>query len=81
MARYRRQYLGFGRTCPWRGAHVNLLRGDDTVPHDEVIWALEAISGMTYGDDQDRWSLWWQGLPVEVREARRWYGEEEYEKK
>jgi hypothetical protein len=63
------------------GALIDRLRGDETVPRDEVVWALEAISGMTYGADQDRWSLWWQGLPPAVRDARRWYGAEEFARK
>jgi hypothetical protein len=38
---------------------------------EEVVCALEAISGMAYGDDQDRWSAWWEGLPIEIRERCR----------
>jgi len=50
-------------------ALIGLLRGDDAIPREEVVWALEAVSGMTYGDDQDRWAAWWKSLPTEIREA------------
>jgi len=49
-------------------ALIGLLRGDDAIPREEIVWALEAISGMTYGDDQDRWTAWWSSLPAEIRE-------------
>jgi hypothetical protein len=43
----------------------------DVIPRQEVTWALEAISGMAYGDDPDRWAAWWNELPTEIRERRR----------
>jgi hypothetical protein len=51
-------------------AMIGLLGHDDAVPREELIWALEAISGMTYGDDPDRWAAWWYTLPTEIRERR-----------
>ena len=33
-------------------ALIDLSRGDgDMIPREEVVWALEMISGMAYGDD------------------------------
>jgi ssDNA-binding Zn-finger/Zn-ribbon topoisomerase 1 len=75
------RHLGIEGHVLGAGALIDLLRGDDTIPREEVIWALEAISGMPYGDAKDRWSLWWQDLPPAVRDARCWYGEEDFTKK
>jgi hypothetical protein len=50
---------------------IGLLRSDDTIARKEVTWALEAISGMAYGDDQERWTAWWNALPTEIRERHR----------
>jgi predicted RNA-binding Zn-ribbon protein involved in translation (DUF1610 family) len=52
------------------GALIRLLGNDDAIPAEAVIWALEAISGMAYGDDNERWAAWWSSLPVEIREGR-----------
>jgi hypothetical protein len=52
-------------------ALIGLLRDDDAIPKEEVIWALESISGMPYGDDNDRWAAWCSSLPIEIRDARR----------
>jgi len=57
-------------------ALIGLLQGDDAIPKEEVVWALEAISGMTYADDHDRWAAWWSGLPTEIRDRRRRYDDE-----
>ena len=51
-------------------ALIELLHGDDAIPREEVIWALEAISGMAHGNDKERWSAWWSSLPIEIREGR-----------
>jgi hypothetical protein len=40
-------------------------RGDGL--KEEAIWALEAISRETIGDDVDRWAAWWDGLPTRLR--------------
>jgi hypothetical protein len=47
---------------------IDLLRGGGEVPKEEVVWSLEMISGMAWGDDLDRWSAWWDGLPKEAQE-------------
>lgn len=48
---------------------ISLLHDvDDAIPSEEVIWALEAISGMAHGDDKERWLAWWNSLPIEIRE-------------
>ena len=52
-------------------ALIGLLRSDDDIPREPVIWALEAIAGMAYGDGPDLWTAWWNGLPADIRERRR----------
>jgi hypothetical protein len=47
-------------------ALIGLLQVDDAIPREEVVWALEAISGMAYGDDKDRWATWRSDLPAEI---------------
>ena len=42
---------------------IDLLRAEDPVPRREVVWALEAISGLALGEDVGRWEAWWAGLP------------------
>jgi predicted RNA-binding Zn-ribbon protein involved in translation (DUF1610 family) len=51
-------------------ALIGLLGREDAIPREELTWALEAISGMAYGDDPGRWIAWWNSLPAEVRERR-----------
>ena len=46
---------------------IGLLQSDDSIPREEVVWALEAISGMANGDDHNRWAAWWSGLASERR--------------
>jgi hypothetical protein len=55
---------------------IVLLQSDDAIPKEEVVWALEAISGMAYGDDKDRWADWWSSLPAEIRDGLRRLGQE-----
>jgi hypothetical protein len=48
-------------------ALIEILAGDDHVPAEEAIWALEAISGLALDDDARRWSEeWLAGLPQDV---------------
>ncbi len=70
------RYIGIEGYALGAGALIGLLKGDDAIPREEVIWALEAISGMAYGEDQDRWMAWWNSLPSEVRDGRRQQEEE-----
>ena len=51
-------------------ALIGLLGNDDAIASEEVTWALEAISGMAYGDDPDRWTAWFSTLSSEARERR-----------
>jgi hypothetical protein len=37
---------------------IGLLRDGSEIPKEELVWALEAISGMTFGDDADAWAAW-----------------------
>jgi hypothetical protein len=52
-------------------ALIGLMGNDDAIPSEEIVWALESISGMVYGDDPDRWRAWWNTLPTEIRERGR----------
>ena len=45
-------------------ALIVLLRDGDEILKEEIVWALEAISGVTWGDDPDRWRTWWDELVV-----------------
>jgi len=44
-------------------ALIEILDADDQIPREEVIWSLEAISGLVLGADPKRWADWWDGLP------------------
>jgi hypothetical protein len=57
-------------------ALIGLLQSDNAIPKEEVVWALEAISGMAYSDDKDRWADWWSSLPAEIRNGLRRLGQE-----
>jgi hypothetical protein len=48
---------------------IDILRDPAEVPREEVVWALEAISGLNLGDDPDAWDRWWDALPAEVHEV------------
>jgi hypothetical protein len=63
---------GMGWTGHVLGADalIELLRDGSEVPKEEVVWSLEAISGMAWGDDLERWTTWWENLPQEVRAGR-----------
>jgi hypothetical protein len=60
--------VGSNGLVPAAGALIALLVNDFTLPREEIVWALEAISGLAYGDDAERWTAWWKTLPAEVRE-------------
>jgi hypothetical protein len=42
---------------------IGLLRDGSEIPKEELVWALEAISGMRFGDDADAWAAWWDTVP------------------
>jgi hypothetical protein len=42
---------------------IDLVRTGSEIPREELVWALESISGLTLGDDADAWTNWWQSLP------------------
>ena len=46
---------------------IDVLHDPGEIPREELLWALESISGLTLGNDLDAWDSWWNGLPVEVR--------------
>jgi hypothetical protein len=64
------RYLGAAGHVIAGRALIALLSGVDSVPKEQVVWALEAISGMSYGDDGARWTVWWHDLPVEITTGR-----------
>jgi hypothetical protein len=39
---------------------IDLLGNDDQIPDEEVVWALEAISGLALGNDAGRWREWYE---------------------
>jgi hypothetical protein len=45
---------------------IERLGADNTLPREEIIWSLEAISGLTLGDDVNRWRSWWETLPPDA---------------
>jgi len=47
-------------------ALIGLLRNDDQIPRKEVIWSLEAISGLALGDDIEQWANWFGHLAGET---------------
>jgi hypothetical protein len=57
-----------GRTGYVLGADVliQLLGADDQIPSEELIWSLEAISGLALGDDREGWEDWWKSLSSEA---------------
>jgi hypothetical protein len=61
-----------GQTGHALGADVliDLLEDGDGIPKEEVVWALESISGMALGDDPDRWAAWWDHVPLAARDGR-----------
>jgi len=47
-------------------ALIDLLRDADADLHEEVVWALENISGIACGDKVAAWRAWWESLPAEA---------------
>jgi hypothetical protein len=45
-------------------ALIKLLGDDDETHREEVIWSLEAISGLALADDVAAWRRWFNGLPA-----------------
>jgi hypothetical protein len=50
-------------------ALIELLEDCGEIPKSEIVWSLEAISGIARGDDIDRWRGWWSSLPPHVQEG------------
>jgi DNA-directed RNA polymerase subunit RPC12/RpoP len=42
---------------------IELLRNGTEIPREELVWALETISGLTLGDDPPAWADWWDRVP------------------
>ena len=47
-------------------ALIEVLGKHDDIPAEEVVWSLESISGLTLGDDLNRWRGWFYHLPKET---------------
>ena len=62
--------LGWAGNVLGADALIGLLGAGGEIPKEEIVWSLEAISGMVWGDDLNRWSDWWDGLPQDEREGR-----------
>ncbi len=46
---------------------IDLLRTGGEIPREELVWALESISGLTLGDDPEAWQTWWQSVPEHAK--------------
>lgn len=57
-----------GRTGYVLGADalIEMLGVEDLVSEEELVWALEAISGLALGHERRRWEAWWERLPQEA---------------
>ncbi len=51
-------------------ALIDLLHDPGDIPKEDVVWALGMVSGLSWGDDADRWQAWWNDLPLEWDEPR-----------
>jgi hypothetical protein len=47
-------------------ALIRLLADGSEIPTNELVWSLEAISGLVLGDDLKRWEAWWGGVETGV---------------
>jgi hypothetical protein len=50
-------------------ALIEALSENDHSLRAHAVWALESISGRSFGDDVDRWRQWWDDLPSASRAA------------
>ena len=46
---------------------IELLRSGSEIPKEELIWALECISGLSLGEDTHGWGGWWESVPDEAK--------------
>ena len=66
--------IGFRQCGSWGGVGYAIaartlmgqLHAEDPVPQEEVVWALEAISGLALGHDEERWQNWLDSLPADA---------------
>jgi hypothetical protein len=49
---------------------IAILETESSIPSEEIIRALESISGQVVGGDPNRWKAWWSNVPAEIREWR-----------
>ena len=45
---------------------IGQLDAEGPVPQEEIVWALEAISGLALGHDEEHWRDWLYRLPAEA---------------
>jgi hypothetical protein len=50
-------------------ALIDRLREPGEIPREEIVWALRSVSGMTWGDEPERWRAWWDDLAVPEADA------------
>ena len=48
-------------------ALIDLLRTGGDIPSEELVWALESISGLVQGADPEAWAAWWASVPEKAR--------------
>jgi hypothetical protein len=58
--------LGRAGYCLGADALIELLDAGDAIPTSEVVWSLEAISGLALGPDARKWRSWFNQLPEEI---------------
>jgi len=46
---------------------IGLLRIGSEIPREELVWALESISGLAKGEDPEAWTAWWESVPEQAR--------------
>jgi hypothetical protein len=44
-------------------ALIDLLGQEDQIPAEEIIWSLESMSGLAFGNHVERWMDWFDHLP------------------
>ncbi len=47
---------------------IDLLRDPGDIPREEIIGSLRVVSGLSWGDEPERWQAWWNDLPASREE-------------
>ena len=52
-----------GWVCLGRDRLIELLRCGSEIPKEELVWALEYVSGLSLDESSTAWAAWWERLP------------------